>query len=367
MAHAHDGDLFARITSLHNLLVAARTAARGKRYRRSAAAFLLRAEAECLQLADELWTGRWRPGPYRVFRITDPKDRTICAAPFRDRVVHQALVQCLEERFERGFVHDSYSCRLGKGTHAALQRVAGWAREYPWALKVDVAKYFPSVDHQVALDLVGRRVRCSRTLALLARIVGSWRSDEAPLVWFPGDELFTPGERPRGLPIGNLTSQFLANVVLDAVDHRVKDGLGVRAYARYCDDMVVFGRSPDELHAVRREIAAALARLRLVPHARKTQVLPTAQGVRWVGFVVYPQRVALPDEQVARVRRRLRAFARAAGAGGGRAGTRAAVDAAASMAAWSGHGQHGLSPRRLQRLLGLSVAARGGPVSRASR
>jgi len=358
MGRRDDADLFARFSSLHNLLVAARTTAAGKRYRRSAAAFLLRAEAECLQLADELWTGRWRPGPYRVFRITDPKERTICAAPFRDRVVHQALVQLLEARFERGFVFDSYSCRVGKGTHAALQRVAGWAHEYPWVLKLDVAKYFPSVDHEIALALVKKRVHCERTVAVLARILASWTSDEAPRTWFPGDGLFDPWSRARGLPIGNLTSQFLANVVLDVVDHRVKDGLGVRAYARYCDDLVVFGRSPGELREIRAVIVAELARLRLRPHPRKTLIAPTRVGVRWVGFVVHPDRVALADGQVARVRRRFRAFAR---------GTMAVETVRASMAAWAGHGAHGLSPGRLRALLGLATPRRrAGRVPRSA-
>lgn len=355
-------DLFDEIASFANLHAAARRAARGKRYRRAAAEFLLGMEQQCLWLESELRSGRYRPSPYRVFRITDPKERTICAAPFRDRVVHQALVQVVAERFERAFVHDSYACRIGKGTHAALQRVVGWARDYPWALRVDVEKYFASVDHDVALGLLARRIDCPRTLALCAQILASWCSEEAPRRWFPGDLLWTPLERRRGLPIGNLTSQFLANVVLDAVDHRVKDGLGVRAYARYCDDMVVFGREPRSLLRIAAEIERALARLRLVAHPRKTQVLPTAQGVRWVGFVVYPHRVQLCREQVRRVRRRFRAFgaeaARAHDARGvpsdrpDRPLARSAVHA--SIAAWAGHGRHGLCPSMLAALLGLA-------------
>lgn len=330
--------LFERIASLSNVLLAARIAARGKRYRRSAAGFLLRLEQLCLRLSEALADGSWRPSPYRVFAITDPKPRTICAAPFADRVVHQALVQVVEPRFERGFVHDSYSCRVGKGTHAALLRVAAWAREYPWALKVDVQKYFPSIDHEVVMALLRRKIDCARTLDLFARILGSWRSDEAPLRWFDGDDASVPPTRARGLPIGNLTSQFLSNVVLDAVDHRVKDGLGVRAYARYCDDMVVFGRSPAELAVVRAEIAAALRRLRLVAHPHKTQVVPTAQGVPWVGFVVYPQRIGMRREALRRLRRRLRG-----GGGGGGDGERWR----AVVASLRGHARYGISSGRL--------------------
>lgn len=118
-----DEDLFAQIANFGNLFRAARIAARGKRYRRAAAGFLQRAEHECLRLEAELRSGTWQPGAYRVFAITDPKPRTIWAAPFCDRAVHQALVQIVEPRLDRGFVFDSNSCRKGRGTHAALDRV----------------------------------------------------------------------------------------------------------------------------------------------------------------------------------------------------------------------------------------------------
>ena len=328
--------LFARITSFGNVLAAARVASRGKRYRRSAAQFLLRMEHECLRLAESLSAGSWHPAAYRVFAVCDPKPRTICAAPFGDRVVHQALVQCVEPIFERGFIHDSYSCRVGKGTHAALWRVAAWAREFPWVLKVDVQKYFPSIDHGVVVGLLERKVSCRRTLDLFARILASWQSAEAPLRWFPGDDLFDPVRRARGLPIGNLTSQFLSNVVLDVVDHRVKDGLRVRAYARYCDDMVVFGRSVAELREVEAEIRCSLDRIRLSAHPTKTRIGPTIQGVRWVGYRVWPNRVELPAESLRRLRRRLVGM------------TRAAIDAdwrTPCLAALRGHAQHGMSTR----------------------
>lgn len=214
-------------------------------------------------------------------------------------------------------------------------------------LKLDVQKFFPSVDHGIAMELLSRRIRCEGTLALFEKVLASWCSDEAPIRWFPGDLLWTPFQRRRGLPIGNLTSQFLSNVVLDAVDHRVKDGLGVRAYARYCDDMVVFGRDPGELHEVQREIVLALERLRLRAHPLKTQVMPTLQGVPWVGFVVYPHRVALRPSGLRRLRRRLRALGHRPD-GPGRC---------ASVAALAGHARHGLSRNRLRRLISLAATS----------
>ena len=338
--------LFERIASFENIHLAARVAARGKRYRSSTAAFLMRMESECLRLSDELRAGAWRPGAYRVFEIREPKVRTICAAPFRDRVVHQALVQVIEPTFERGFIDDSYSCRIGKGTHAALTRVERWAHEYPWVLKIDVEKYFPSIDHQVALGLVSRRIQCARTLSLLATIIDSWSSKEAPLRWFRGDDLFAPALRSRGLPIGNLTSQFLSNIVLDPVDHLVKDRLRMRAYARYCDDMVLFGRSVEELAEARSEVCSGLASLRLVESQRKSHVFPVSQGIPWLGFDVHRSCTVLRQESVRRARRRFRAFA-------GRANG-AAVHA--SVMAWAGHASRGLSSARLAAIQSLARA-----------
>jgi len=336
--------LFDEIASFENILGAARTAARGKRYRMSTAGFLMRLESECLALSQELQSDAWRPGPYRVFEIREPKVRTICAAPFRDRVVHQALVQVIEPRFERGFIADSYSCRIGKGTHAALARIERWAHRYPWALKVDVEKFFPSVDHGFALAALARRIACRRTMSLCRAILASWTSCEAPLRWFCGDDLFTPLERPRGIPIGNLTSQFLSNVVLDAVDHEVKDRLRVRAYARYCDDMVVFGDTIAELRAVEIAIEDALAASRLCVNRRKSHIFPTAQGVPWVGFLVGPGTTRVRRESIARVRRRFRAFAHRA----------LPAAAAASIAAWRGHAARGLGRAQREALEALA-------------
>lgn len=343
--------LFERVASFENVLRAAKTAARGKRYRASTAAFLMQLESECLLLAEELRSECWRPGPYRVFEIHEPKRRTICAAPFRDRVVHQALVQVVEPLFERGFISDSYACRVGKGTHAALDRVERWAHEFVWVLKVDVEKYFPSIDHGVALATLAHRITCRRTMGLFATILATWSSREAPWRWFEGDDLFTPLQRARGLPIGNLTSQFLSNVVLDGLDHDVKDRWRVRAYARYCDDMVIFGRSAGELNALRDRIVDRLATLRLAVNDRKTQVFPTAQGVPWMGFMVQPHRTSMRRRTVSRVRRRFRRFANC-----GRT-----VDVATSLAAWRGHAIRGLGSARMAQL--ESLAARRGEVS----
>ncbi|MBC8328929.1 MAG: group II intron reverse transcriptase domain-containing protein [Planctomycetes bacterium] len=291
-------------------------------------------------MSADLAAGRWRPSGYRTFRIAEPKERLICAAPFADRVVHQAVVQVIEPLFEPSFIHDSYACRRGRGTHRALRRVSLWAGTYPWCLKLDVEKYFPSVDHDICLELAARKLHCPPTLEILRRILGTWTTEEAPRRWFPGDDLFSPGLRSRGLPIGNLTSQFLSNVYLDPVDHRVKDGLGIRPYARYCDDLVVLGHSPEELRRVRSEIVRALRRLRLTAHPRKTQIFPTAQGIPWLGFTVYPDQIHLRRENLRRARRRFRRFAGLLQRGEGDP-----VHIQCSVDAWRAHAQHASSPK----------------------
>jgi retron-type reverse transcriptase len=134
--------LYQEIISFTNLYLAYRGAARGKRGHPDVAAFDFNLEADLLQLQRELWVQTYRPGPYRSFRIHDPKSRLISAAPFRDRVVHHALVRVIEPIFERGFIPDSYANRVGKGTHRALDRCQAFARRYRYVLQCDVRQFF---------------------------------------------------------------------------------------------------------------------------------------------------------------------------------------------------------------------------------
>lgn len=227
----------AEATELPALLAATRRAARGKRLgpnaRAEIAEFWMDAEPRCLALQRALRLpahapGAWAPSPGRTFLVRDPKPRVITVAPFPDRVVHHALVAAVEEDFERYAIFDSYACRKGKGQHAALRRAQRFARGAPWALKMDMARYFASIDHQRLFGLVRRRVADPELCDLLERIV------RAPA--------------GRGLPIGALTSQHLANLYLGRLDHHAKDDLGLRCYLRYMDDVVLFGNR-EELRA----------------------------------------------------------------------------------------------------------------------
>jgi RNA-directed DNA polymerase len=302
----NDG-LFTRVTAWDNLLSAWRKAARGKRGQANAAAFDHQVADRLLALQDELCSRRYRCGPYVHFHIHEPKRRKISASPFRDRVVHHALVNVIEPLFERRFIADSYANRVGKGTHRALDRLQQFARRYRYVLRLDVVRHFPSIDHALLRETLARVVRDDGVLWLIGRILGGGAgvlADEYRMVYFPGDDLFAV-ERPRGLPIGNLTSQFWSNCCLDPFDQFVKRELRCPAYLRYVDDMALFSDSKRELWAWKRGVVERLGRLRLTIHERSAQVQPCAAGIPWLGFVVFPDHRRVKARNVRHFTRRL--------------------------------------------------------------
>ncbi|MCC7155285.1 MAG: hypothetical protein IT161_11980 [Bryobacterales bacterium] len=241
------GWLWPQLVSFENLVEAARRAALGKKSRPDAAGFLLNLEIELAVLRRELEDGTYRPGEYRTFCVREPKPRQISAAPFRDRVVHHAFTQVVEPIFERRFSADSCACRKGFGTHAALEKAAAAAARHPYALKCDVRKYFASIDHAILKARLARVICCPRTLALASTIIDGSNPREEVCFYFPGDSLFTPFERRRGLPLGNQTSQFFANVYLDSLDQLVNRVLKPLAYVRYVDDFVLWDNNKPRL------------------------------------------------------------------------------------------------------------------------
>jgi retron-type reverse transcriptase len=302
-------EAFEKVTSWENLLEAYRKAARGKRGEASAARFEYRLADGLLALQEELKTHRYRPGEYVHFYIHEPKRRKISAAPFRDRVVHHALCNVIEPWFERRFIFDSYANRVGKGTHRAIDRLQQFARRYRYCLRMDIVKHFPSIDHAILLKTLARVIRQDDVLWLVETIIASGAGvleDEYDTVWFPGDDLLAAC-RPRGLPIGNLTSQFWSNCYLDPFDHFVKRSLRCRAYLRYVDDFALFSDDKHVLRNWREAIIGFLARLRLTVHENISQTLPTRCGIPWLGFVIYPDHRRLKARNARRATRRLSA------------------------------------------------------------
>lgn len=299
-------ELYAKICAWDNLLSAFRKAAKGKRKKAAVAAFELRLESELLVLQDELLQKAYQPGGYHAFTILDPKERLISAAPFRDRVVHHALCNVIEPIMERSFIHDSYANRKGKGTHEAIRRYQDYARQYKYVLKCDIRKFFPSIDHEILKQEIGRKIGCPDTLRLIDIIIDNSNPQEEHIVYFPDDDLFTPSLRCRGIPIGNLTSQFWANVYMNRFDHWVKEVLGAPGYIRYVDDFVLFSNDVQELHQWKQAVQGYLNRLRLVLHPQKSQIHPTSAGIPFLGFRVYPYFRTVKKDSVRRYRRRLR-------------------------------------------------------------
>lgn len=328
--------LFEEIVSFPNLLEAARAAYRGKRRRPEPGAFHFHLEGNLLRLQAELASGSYQPGEYRSFWIYDPKERLISAAPYRDRVVHHAVCRVVEPIFDRTFIYDSYANRIGKGTHKALDRATRFCRRWPYVLKCDVAKFFPSVDHEVLLELVARRIKCARILDLIGRIVRSSNPQESVVWSFDGDPPSGEDDRRRGIPIGNLTSQFLANVMLDPLDHFVKEVLRRRGYVRFVDDFLIFGDDKAVLHELLPVVREFLTPYRLRLHPRKCVVLPVRVGVPFLGWRLYPDHRRLRRPTGVRFQRRLRELA-----AGYQRGEVTLAQVRASVMSWIGHLKHG--------------------------
>lgn len=346
--------LYEQIWDFENLYLAYRRARKGKRGRPQAAAFERIQDDELLALQDELRDFTYTPGRYHSFFIHDPKRRLISAAPFRDRVVHHALCRIIEPIWERRFIDDTYANRVGKGTHRALDRATQYARRYGHFLQCDIRQFFPSVDHSILRAELARLIADRDALWLCDRILASGvgvLADEYEMAWFPGDDLLATG-RPRGLPIGNLTSQWWANVYLNGFDHFVKRELKCRAYVRYVDDLLLFSNDRRHLLDWRAAVIEKLASLRLRLHEDCARVYPTASGIPFLGFRLYPDHRRLKRRKVVLYRRRLRRLLGQYASGGV---SFAQLDA--SLRGWINHVEHGDTWGLRRSMLNIRVPA----------
>jgi RNA-directed DNA polymerase len=348
------GGICSQVVDFANLLYAYRKARRGKGQNPDVARFALNLEHELLALQRELTSGTYQPGAYRLFTVYERKARLIAAAPFRDRVVHHAVMNLVEPPLDRTFIDDSYACRRGKGTHAAVTRYQGWARCYTYVLKMDVSQYFPSIDHDTLKQKLRRRIKDRWVLGLLDTLIETSPEKTPALHGLRRDQSSTSQIRRTGIPIGNLTSQFFANLYLDDLDHYIKEALGVRAYLRYVDDMVALENDKARLDELRGRVADRLAEERLQLHPRKAQVTRTAQGLNLLGYRVYPNGCRLRDDNGHRFARKLRGFARAYAQG--RTSWR---DFNPAVQSWIGHARHA-DTQGLRRQIFAQVVFRKG-------
>jgi len=240
--------LFEKIASFENLLFAAKQAQKGKKMKHNVSEFNFGLEGEILKLQEELRSQAYMPGKYRHFYVNDPKRRLISAAPYRDRVVHHAFCNVIEPLFDRTFIYDSYACRAGKGTHKAINRCQRFVRANKYVLQCDIRKYFPSVNYRILLSIITRKIRDKKVMWLAELIINSVSCLTSERV---GGLAGLPAYRHTGLqanpqtgiPIGNLTSQFFANLYLNELDYFVKFDLGEKHYLRYMDDFLIFSKN----------------------------------------------------------------------------------------------------------------------------
>ena len=300
------GHLWPALISFENLYLAYRKAIRGKRFRPDVAQFIVNAESELLMLQEELQAKRYLPGPYRTFYIYEEKPRMISAAPFRDRVVHHALCNILEPIFERTFIPDLYSNRSGKGQHHAVKRAQYFARSFQYVLKCDIKKYFPSIDHEILRTLLRKKIKCQDTLWLTNLILDHSNPQVPVQNYFPQDDLLTVLERRKGLPIGNQTSQFFANIYLSPLDHFVKEILRIQGYLRYVDDFLLFADEKTGLWEAKERIEEYLYayRVRLKPNG--VTLFRVQDGFPCLGYRVFPGMILANRQAILRFRRKVK-------------------------------------------------------------
>ena len=275
--------MYPKIYSLGNLIFAWRAARKGKTKKDYVKEFEKDLVNNLVKLKNELKHQTYRPEPLETFIIRDPKTRTISKSSFRDRIVHHAIIQIIGPILESAFIYDSCANRKGKGTSFALKRfdhftrkvsrngiLNGWLHDNQvkgYAFKADIRHYFDTVDHAILVNLIKKKIADEMVISLIKKILENATS------------------KGIGMPLGNLTSQFFANVYLNDLDHFIKHELRAKHYLRYVDDFIIFHSSRGQLQQWREQIELFLAnKLHLHLHPEKSKILPIAKGIDFLGF-----------------------------------------------------------------------------------
>ena len=282
------GGVWRRLTSLDTMLKAFHLAAMGKRSVPEVRDFQSNLHENLTGMIHDLESGSYRFGPYRRFMVWDPKPRQIHVAPFSQRVMHHAIILVVGSFLERSLVFDSYACRKGKGQHAAALRAYEFAKKSPWYLKMDIEKFYDSINHDCLRALLNKRFREKEIHKTFDALIGSYETSSG-----------------CGLPIGNLTSQYFGNMYLDAFDHWVSEFKQVRGYVRYMDDMLIFCNTRDELNCLRHEIASWFDTERGLKIKHDGELNQVSQGIPFVGFIISPQSIRLHKRSAQRYSRKL--------------------------------------------------------------
>ena len=264
--------------------------------------FELNLEKNIFNLYRDLKNGTYKHGAYKGFWIHDPKLRRIHKATVRDRVLHHAIFKVLNPIFEPTFTPNSFSCRIGKGTHKGMKKLAEMLRTVSqnntrqcYALKCDIRKFFDSIDHTVLIGILERRIKDGKVMNLMREIVGSFETNKRNLF-----------DR-RGVPIGNLTSQIFANIFMNEFDQFVKHELKVKYYARYTDDFIIVFTDKRYLKNLIPAIQDFLeTKLCLELHPKKVHITKHIRGVDFLGYVILHEHIKLRTKTRQRIFRKLK-------------------------------------------------------------
>lgn len=280
------GNLFSRVVAYDNIELAYRKARKGKAWQNVVRKFDRRRHIRLKKIRKDLVTRRFQTSPYKEKIIHEPKTRTIYILPFSpDRIVQHAVMNIVEPIWDNMFIYDSYACRKGKGLHAGSLRTMQFVRKYAYCLKCDISKFYPSIVHDILFRLVKWKIKCPGVLWIFEKIIYSI-------------------DGGKNVPIGNFTSQWLGNLCMHIVDLLVKQKLRIQGYLRYCDDFCLFHNSKKVLWECANQIQNFLwDRLQLT--MSKCDVFPVSQGVDFLGYRHFQNKILLRKSTARRVKQRL--------------------------------------------------------------
>ena len=293
--------LFDTMVSVEHLMLAWHHFKRGKRHRKDVQNYERHLEDCIFELHEELTGLHYQPGPYQQFYVFDPQKRYISKACVKDRLVHQMLYATLSNIFDKTFIAHSFSCRVGKGTHAGVDLLQSMIRKVSrnnkqacFALKMDVQRFFDSVDHDILKILLRKRIQDERFLYIADCVIDSFKSQP-------------DSQHNTGLPIGNVTSQIFANIYLHELDTFVKHTLRQKYYLRYCDDFIIVAHDKNQLTVLIEPIREFLTqKLRLTLHPQKIILSNLHQGIDFLGYILFPHHRLLRTRTKRRMKRRLK-------------------------------------------------------------
>lgn len=302
-------NVYAEICSFENLYKAYLNARKNKRFRDEVLSFTNNLEEYLFDIQKDLINHTYKIGEYREFYIYEPKKRLVMALPFKDRVIQWAIYQVVNPMFSKGYTTDSYACIEGRGTHQAVQRLHYWLKQVNrkpnkwYYLKLDIAKYFYRIDHEVIINILRKKIKDKQLMSLFENIINS----ETPF----GLELsiYDPALSGRvthcGMPIGNLTSQMFANIYLNELDQYIKRELKIHYYIRYMDDVIILADDKAKLHEYKHLIDTFLQERLKLSLNNKTAIRPITLGIEFLGYKLWATHIKLRKSTALKMKRRL--------------------------------------------------------------